>query len=34
MFCVATHLKKAKHLDVLIDFHVTLMSQIKGVGIY
>lgn len=34
VFYVATHLKKAKHLDILIDLHVTLISQIKGIGIY
>lgn len=34
MFYEATNLKKAKHLDVLIDLHVTSISQIKGIGIY
>lgn len=34
IFYVAIHLKKAKCLDVLIGLHVTLISQIKGIGIY
>lgn len=27
VFYVATHVKRAKHLDALIDLHVTLISQ-------
>lgn len=34
MFYVATHLKEAKHLAVLIDLPATLICQIQGIRIY